>query len=445
MTNFYLEGGIDLDKFDPYIHANGIFFMRNLGITETYQANNLDGKLYFDISYKNSNLSGKLNVVDFAYILQDPRVVLKNFNGTLLVENNNWTLETLSGNAGDGKLTLKGQGKGINPIENASLNISAVNLTGKYAAIGDFAISAYVDLIAFSENQFSISGDVELKNIIYNRPLSLDSDFLKMISKLGKKKASSQLDKSNPIDLNLKITGKNNLRIRTNLIQSDLFLDLILSGTTAKPDLDGTIVIKNGKLEYKQNDFSVTRGNILFEGGGINPYLDFESTRNVVTKIQDTNKEFRITMYATGYPFDGELDVTFDSMPQLDQEQLRSLLLWGNIGDEFSGDLAIAAATDIMGITTEVRKNFRLSKFELVPKYSEYDEKTVLKLIAEKEIYRNLFLMLESNPSDTTDQIVELKYRAKFFEGILGWKNKDMLESNYGGIGFDLKLEYVFE
>ncbi|MBO4710761.1 translocation/assembly module TamB domain-containing protein [bacterium] len=444
-NNFYLEGSLDLEKFDPYLHANGVFFMKKLGMKESYRASNLDGKLYFDVSYKNSNLSGKLNVVDFAYILQDPRIVLKNFNGTLLVENNKWTLENLSGSAGDGKLTLEGHGKGFSPIENASLNLSAVNLTGKYAAVGDFAVSANVDLIAFSEDQFSVSGDVELKNIIYNQPLSLDSDFLKMISKLGKKKASSQLDKSNPIDLNLKITGKNNIRIRTNLIQSDLFLDLVLSGTTLKPDLDGTIVIKNGKLEYKQNDFSVTRGNIAFEGNGINPYLDFEANRNVVTKVQDTNKEFRITMYATGHPFDGELDISFDSTPQLDQEQLRSLLLWGNIGDEFSGDLAIAAATDIMGITTEVRKNFKLSKFELVPKYSEYDEKTVLKLIAEKEIYRNLFLMLESNPSDTTDQIVELKYRAKFFEGILGWKNKDLLESNYGGIGFDLKLEYVFE
>lgn len=444
-NNFYLEGGVDLDKFDPYLHANGVFFMKKLGMKESYRASSLDGKILFDASYKNSNLNGKLDLVDFSYILQDPRIVLKNFNGTLLVENNNWTLESLSGNAGDGKLALTGQGEGINPIENASLNISAVNLTGKYAMIGDFALSANLDLIAFSEDQFSLSGDVELKNVIYNQPLSLDSDFIKKIAKLGKKKASSQLDKSKPVDLNLKIIGKNNIRIRTNLIQSDLFLDLVLSGTTLKPDIDGTIIVKNGKIEYKQNDFTVTRGNLVFDGGGINPYLDFESTRNVTTKIQDTNKDFRITMTATGYPIDGELDITFDSTPQLDQEQLRSLLLWGNIGDEFSGDLAIAAATDIMGITTEVRKNFRLSKFELVPKYSEYDEKTVLKLIAEKELYRNLFLMLESNPSDTTDQIIELKYRAKRFEGILGWKNKDMLESNYGGIGFDLKLEYVFE
>gem|GEM_PF-1342056 len=443
--DFYIEGGLDLEKFDPYLHADGTFFVKKLAANETYRANNLDGKILFDVSYKNSNFSGKLNAVDFAYILPDPRVVLKNFNGTLLVENNKWTLESLSGSAGDGKLSLTGQGKGFSPIENASLNISAVNLTVKYTALGDFAVSADLDLIAFSEDQFSLSGDVELKNIIYNQPLSLDSDFLKMLSKLSRKKASSQLDKSKPIDLNLKITGKNNIRIRTNLIQSDLFLDLVLSGTTAKPDIDGTIVVKNGKLEYKQNDFSVTRGNIVFDGGGINPYLDFEANRNVVTKIQDTNKEFRITMTATGYPIDGELSVTFDSMPQLDQEQLRSLLLWGNIGDEFSGDLAIAAATDIMGITTQVRKNFRLSKFELVPKYSEYDEKTVLKLIAEKEIYRNLFLMLESNPADSTDQIVELKYRAKLLEGILDWKNKDLLESKYGSIGFDIKLEYVFE
>ena len=443
--NFYVEGGVNLDTFDPHVHANGVFSLKNLGIMENYRSKNLDGQLKFDIAYKDSNFNGLVNVVNFSYILQDPRIVLKNFNGTLSVENNKWTLEKLSGNAGDGSLILKGEGKGFMPIENASLNISAVNLTGKYAAVGDFAVSANVDFIAFSEDQFSISGDVELKNIVYNQPLSLDSDFLKMISKLGKKKASAQLDKSNPIDLNLKVTGKNNIRIRTNLIQADIFMDLILSGTTLQPDLEGSIIVKNGKLEYKQNDFTITRGNISFEGGGITPYLDFESTRNVVTKIQDTNKDFRITMYAVGYPFDGELEVTFDSMPQLDQEQLRSLLLWGNVGDSFSGDLAIAAATDIMGISTEVRKNFHLSKFELVPKYSELDEKTVLKLIAEKEIYRNLFLMLESNPSDTTDQIVELKYRTKLLEGILGWKNKDMLETNFGGIGVDLKFEYIFE
>ena len=446
--HFYLEGGIDFENFDPYLHVNGEFSLKNLKdlkIMEHYRSSNLDGTLGFDIAYKNSNFNGLLNVTGFSYILQDPRIVFKNFNGTVSVKNNSWTIEKLSGNAGDGNLTLKGEGTGFTPIENFSLNVSAVNLTGKYAAVGDFAVSTNLDIIAFSDDQFSISGDLELKNIVYNQPLSLDNDFLKMISRLGKTKASAQLDKSTPIDLNLKITGKNNIRIRTNLIQADIFMDLLLSGTTQNPDLEGSIVVKNGKLEYKQNDFSVTRGNISFEGGGINPYLDFESTRNVVAKIQDTNKDFRITMYAIGYPFDGELEVTFDSTPQLDQGQLRSLLLWGSIGDEFSGDLAIAAATDIMGLTTEVRKNFGLSKFELVPKYSEYDEKTVLKLIAEKELYRNLFLMLESNPLDTTDQIVELKYRAKLFETVAGWKNKDMLESNYGGIGFDLKLEYVFE
>jgi hypothetical protein len=68
-----------------------------------------------------------------------------------------------------------------------------------------------------------------------------------------------------------------------------------------------------------------------------------------------------------------------------------------------------------------------------------------LKLVAEKEIYDNLFLLFESNPADTTDQIIQLKYKNKKLEAILEWRNKDSLENSFGGIGFDLKLEYVFE
>jgi len=206
------------------------------------------------------------------------------------------------------------------------------------------------------------------------------------------------------------------------------------------------MLLKNGMLRYKQNEFSVDRGILTFEKGeGINPYIDFESSRNVTARVGEDERDFKIIMTASGRPFDGELDVNFDSVPQLDDQQLVSLLLWGNIGDSFSGDLAIAAVTDIMGITSQVRRNFRLSKFELIPKYSELDDKTVLKLVAEKEIYKNLFLSLESNPSDPTDQIIELKYKTKNLETILGWKNRDRLENSFGAIGFDFRLEYYFE
>jgi translocation and assembly module TamB len=298
----------------------------------------------------------------------------------------------------------------------------------------------------FDPEQISVSGNMELKNVVYNRPLSLDSEFIKLISDLGKTSADSEIKESTPIDLDIKVTGKNNIRIKTNLIESDLFIDTTISGTTEEPKMSGTVSMKNARIEYKQNDFTVQRGILTFEESrGISPFLDVESFRNITTKIQDDEKDYKIIMYATGYVLDDDLKLTFDSVPQLDQQQLISLLLWGNTGENLTGDLAIAAVTDIMGITTAVRKNFRLSRFELIPKYSELDDKTVLKLVAEKEIYDNLFLLFESNPADTTDQIIQLKYKNKRLEAILEWHNKDRLENSFGGIGFDLKLEYVFE
>lgn len=442
-ANFTVEGKVV--NYSPEITLKGILFPRMIEMLYPDLIVGVDGKFYFDLSLIGEKLKGDVRIVDGSYRLKNPMVVFNDFNGLVTFDGNRWKIENFSGYAGGGRINLEGQGN-MFPFDNASLSLKVVNMTGKYSLMGDFGVSSTLDIIMFGPEQISVSGGIELRNIVYNQPLALDSDFIKMISKLGKEKAGAGIKKSLPVDLNLKITGKNNIRIKTSLVESDLFIDTMLTGTSQKPEISGTILMKNGKIQYKQNSFTVERGIITFEeNAGINPYIDLESFRNLTVKVAEDERDFKIMMTATGYPFDGELDIVFDSIPQLDQQQLLSLLLWGNIGDSFSGDLAIAAVTDIMGITTEVRKNFNLTKFELIPKYSEFDDKTILKLVAEKEIYKNFFLMLESNPSDATDQIIELKYKTKSLETILGWKNRDKLENSFGAIGFDFRLEYYFE
>jgi autotransporter translocation and assembly factor TamB len=442
-ANFTVDGKIvDLS---PKINVKGMIFPRMIEMLYPDDISGVDGKFYFDVALNGENIGGDIRIVDGSYRLKNPLIIFNSFNGNITFENNKWKIENFSGFAGGGRIALTGQGN-MFPFDNAALNLRIVNMTGKYSLTGDFGLSSTLDIIMFGPEQISVSGDVELRNIVYNQPLSLDSDFLKMISRLGRERAGAEIEKSLPVELNLKLTGRNNIRIKTNLIESDIFIDTVVTGTVNKPEISGTMLMRNGKIQYKQNDFTVERGIVTFEeGSGINPYVDLESYRNVKAKVADDERDFKIIMTASGYPFDGELDVNFDSIPQLDQQQLVSLLLWGNIGDSFSGDLAIAAVTDIMGITTEVKRNFNLTKFELIPKYSELDDKTILKLVAEKEIYKNLFLMLESNPSDATDQIIELKYKTKNLESILGWKNRDRLENSFGAIGFDFRLEYYFE
>jgi len=442
-ANFSVEGTVK--DYVPELKVKGVAFPRMLEMLYPDMLSGFDGKIYFDFGLRGGDVDGSLTLVDGSYRIDNPQIVLNGINAGINIKNRKWTIENFRGFAGGGKVVLRGEGS-IFPFNNASVSLKLVNLTGKLAQVGDFGLSTNLDIIMFNPEQISVSGDVELKNVVYNQPVSLDSDLLKMISKFGKKQSGSEIRKSVPIDLDLNITGKNNIKVKTNLVEAELFIDGHITGTTKKPDIEGTILLKNGRLEYKQNDFTIERGMISFEkGSGVNPYIDIESYRNVIEKRAEDEKEYKVIMYAVGYPFDGDLRVTFDSIPQLDQSQLISLLLWGNTGDQMTGDLAIAAVTDIMGITTEVKRNFRLSRFELVPRYSELDSKTILMLVAEKEIYSDLFLLFETNPSDTKDQRIELKYRKKNLDTAFEWKNRDSLENSYGGIGFDLRLEYVFE
>jgi len=442
-ANFAIEGS--LKKLIPYIKLKGTAFPRMIDMIYPGLIEGVDGKFYVDLSIEDQDINGEIRLANGSYKLTNPQILLSDVNATVSFNNRKWKIDNFRGFAGGGKAVVQGEGT-MFPFDSASLKLKLVNLTGKHGLVGNFSLSSNLDLIMFDPEQISVSGDLELKNIVYNRPLSLDSEFIKLISDLGKTKADSEINKSSPIDLDIKVAGRNNIRIKTNLIESDIFIDTILSGTTEEPQISGTVSLKNARIQYKQNDFTVQRGILTFEENrGISPFVDIESSRNITTKVQEDEKEYKIIMYAAGYVLDDDLKLTFDSIPQLDQQQLMSLLLWGNTGDNITGDLAIAAVTDIMGITSAVRKNFRLSRFELIPKYSELDDKTVLKLVAEKEIYDNLFLLFESNPADTTDQIIQLKYKNKKLEAVLEWRNKDRLENSFGGIGFDLKLEYVFE
>jgi hypothetical protein len=441
-VNFSAEGSIK--DYKPVLNAKGTLFPRMIDMIYPAGFTGIDGRAYFDITYEENKLFGDINVSEISYRLKDPQIVFKDLNGKISFDDKNWQIKNLKGFAGSGQLEISGQGK-LFPFDEASLNIEVTNLTGRHSLAGDFGLSASLKVLLLEGENFSLSGDIDLRNIIFNQPLSIDSELFKLIDTLSKEDAVKK-DAKNPVSLDLRVTGRNNLRVRTNLLTADIVFDAAISGTSEKPDLTGNLTLRNGTIQYKQNDFSIQRGMVTFEdGGGIKPYVDIESSTNITTRTGEDERDFRLIMYVNGYVMEDDLKITLDSIPQLEQQQLYSLLLWGNIGDTYSGDLAIAAITDIMGITAEVRKSFGLTRFELTPRYSEIDDKTILKLIAEKEIYENLFLTLESNPADTSDQIVELKYRTRKLEAAVGWKNKDKLESVFGAIGFDLRLDYVFE
>jgi len=54
-------------------------------------------------------------------------------------------------------------------------------------------------------------------------------------------------------------------------------------------------------------------------------------------------------------------------------------------------------------------------------------------------------MSVESNPADPADQMFGLTYRGSNFDLSLDWKYKNKLETDYGGVGVNFMLNYLFE
>ncbi|MDU3215510.1 MAG: translocation/assembly module TamB domain-containing protein, partial [Negativicoccus succinicivorans] len=147
-------------------------------------------------------------------------------------------------------------------------------------------------------------------------------------------------------DVNVSIGEKTRL-YNSYLYDLTLAGDLHVGGTTAAPDVDGKVVVKNGYLRYLSNKFKVEEG-----------VADFNRTQSFLPNLHvlATTKfnRYRIHMQADGLPT--EIDLKLTSEPALSQEEIVMMLTLHTRGDindlgraDANAALASAAQTLVFG------------------------------------------------------------------------------------------------
>ncbi len=436
----------EMRKGKPYLEAAGTLFPAVLdSFTGAKLFTEVAGNASFRLTLEDTALSGNLSVHGLGFTLAPYDLPVSALDGSLSFTGGDWKINTLGGLIGGGKLDIKGSGT-VTPAWGGQIHLAITNASARQKYVGAFSFSSYLDIVAAAGEEPSIGGEVEIKNITYRDDLSLDNELVKLLGK-ARVKGKAKDGGDAPFDprLNVRLTGRNALRVKNNLLKADITFDTRITGTLSRPAVDGTLQLNAGELTFKQNRFALDRGIVTIETEEkIRPYLDIQGTSRIYARSKET--EYKLLLGVTGYPED--LAIRLTSMPQLEETQAYSLLLWGDFFDPTQPgveNLALVAVTDIMGISDEVKKNFQLTRFELTPKYSEIDYKTVLKIIAVKEIYPFLVMSVESNPADPADQMIMLSYRGSNFDLSLDWKYKNKLETTYGGVGVNFILNYLFE
>ncbi|MGZ6255153.1 MAG: translocation/assembly module TamB domain-containing protein [Candidatus Chromulinivorax sp.] len=122
-------------------------------------------------------------------------------------------------------------------------------------------------------------------------------------------------------NLDVLIQTKEPVSVQTSFLQAQVHLDLHISNTIAKPEVEGIIDIVSGELKFPYKSLFITQGQILcMQKNVADPTIEFVAKGKI--------KRYDITMRATGTVTDQQIH--FESSPYLTEEQIVALLLTGS-------------------------------------------------------------------------------------------------------------------
>ena len=148
-----------------------------------------------------------------------------------------------------------------------------------------------------------------------------------------------------PWRLNLVINAPQRVNVSGKGLVSEWRGRLTTSGTVDAPQIDGRLDLIRGNYEFAGRRFDLSRGDITFSGGGINPTLDIVATAPIdggtaVITIGGTGEQPRIT---------------FSSSPALPQDEVLARLLFGSSVANLSAPDAVQLASAVASLQSSGR------------------------------------------------------------------------------------------
>ncbi|MEP1934745.1 MAG: translocation/assembly module TamB domain-containing protein [Roseibium sp.] len=178
----------------------------------------------------------------------------------------------------------------------------------------------------------------------------------------GEPKKSTKQSTSNPPRLDILLSAPGRIFVRGRGLDAELEGNLKVIGTTDNPQAIGAFSLKRGQLNILSRRLTFTHGSATFEGS-LTPLIDFAAT----TSVSDT----AITVTVSGEADDPE--IKFTSSPELPQDEVLALLLFGKSVGNLSAAQVAQLATSIATLTggsdngplAQIRKSLGLDAIDV--------------------------------------------------------------------------------
>jgi translocation and assembly module TamB len=293
--------------------------------------------------------NGRLQLSDARYENFATGAVLTKMQADLVGDRDRFTLTSLTASdTASGTLKVRG---------NFALQGPAGPTAELSAALDNFRVAARDEAVATTSGNISIAGPLTAPRITapltinradINLPSSLPPNVvvLKVVernSKNGKPAppaAAENQPPALPATLDVKIDMPGNIFVRGHGLESEWRGKLAITGTSAAPAISGSLEQINGTLDLLGKTFTITRGEIRFDGSAkLDPVLDIVAEAST----SDITAQVNISGVASAPK------LTLSSTPPVPQDEILARVLFNKgVGQMSVGEglqLAAAAAT----------------------------------------------------------------------------------------------------
>jgi translocation and assembly module TamB len=424
--NVVFEGSSDLAPFKSLSNKIGLL------------KGNADFVLSVTGGWEAPQINGGITIGDGSFAMKEYPYRFSSVNGYVYMDNDRIVLQKLSGKLGGGDAVLSGVmylkrfsvsrfyvEAGLNNVNMSVSNGFTVNFGGKLLLNGT-PISRM------------LSGDININRARYRERVEWKSWLLKTKSQETYKTEVSDIGKT---ELNIRVTGKDSIRLDNNVARADVSADLILRGTIYHPVLLGRIESKEGTVYFRNNEFRITHASADFSGTErLNPFLSIAA-------------ETEVSGYKIKMNLEGQLDRFNVSLSSEDTSlkdmDIIALLAVGQTEGELKGlEGGIGASEATSFVTGKLQDVFEermktitgFDRFQIDPYVSKNTGTIEPRVTVSKRLLGDkMFVTYASPVGSSEEQIVKLEYFVSRKVSLIGVRDER------GIVGGDVRFRFEFK
>ena len=389
--------------------------------------------------WESPKINGGINLANGSIGLKEyPAHRITDLTGYLYMDNDRVVLQSLQGKIGGGEIGISGVlylkkfrfsrfyvETNLGNISTFPSNEFAVNFGGSILYKGT------------PEKQM-VSGNIEINRARYRERVEWKSWLLE--KKKTERKYKSEISNLEKAELNIKITGKDNIIIDNNVARAAVGADMVLRGTIYRPVLFGRIETREGTVYFRNNEFKIIHASADFaDPKRLNPFVTIAAETVV--------KSYKIRMNLEGQL--DHFDMSLSSDPPLKEMDVLALLTVGQRGGELKGlegGIGAGEATSFVTgklqdvVEERARSITGLDRIQIDPHISKKTATVEPRVTVSKRLLADKLYVTYSSPvSSNEEQIVKIEYFMGKSVSLVG------IRDERGILGGDIRFRFEFK